>query len=283
MHPPAHRKPFRLRSRIAPLAASALALTLGGLALSGAFGSSVPASAAVNAPAAYTSTTDLAAGQAALSALRGTIAQAAADRAAKTAAPAAGIITVAAGQTLSSIAASTCGNPADWTGIYAASRKAHQTARNAASLAAGQHLTIQCYQAAGMAGRAYVPPPVMVQTAAYRAPARAAYQPRVQHKASHRAAAAATYNGGSGMQGCIISRESGGNSQVMNSSSHYGLYQFSSETWAAHGGNPADFGNASVAEQNTVYQNTVAADGYSDWAPYDGCLWFQSYRNAQYS
>ena len=55
-------------------------------------------------------------------------------------------------------------------------------------------------------------------------------------------------------QQCVISRESGGSSQVMNSSGHYGLYQFSAETWAAYGGNPADFGHASVAEQNQVFQ-----------------------------
>ena len=43
-------------------------------------------------------------------------------------------------------------------------------------------------------------------------------------------------------QQCVISRESGGNAQVMNGSGHYGLYQFSYSAWAAAGGNPADFG-----------------------------------------
>ena len=57
----------------------------------------------------------------------------------------------------------------------------------------------------------------------------------------------------------------------MNSSGHYGLYQFSSGTWAAYGGNPACFGNASVAEQNQVFNNAIAAGGQSNWAPYDGC------------
>ena len=47
----------------------------------------------------------------------------------------------------------------------------------------------------------------------------------------------------------------------MNSSGHYGLYQFSSSTWSAYGGNPADFGNASVAEQNQVFNNAIAAGG----------------------
>ena len=72
-------------------------------------------------------------------------------------------------------------------------------------------------------------------------------------------------------QACVIARESGGNPQVMNASGHYGLYQFSAGTWAAYGGNPADFGHASVAEQNQVFANAMAAGGESNWAPYDGC------------
>jgi hypothetical protein len=81
-----------------------------------------------------------------------------------------------------------------------------------------------------------------------------------------------SYSGSGGMQSCIIARESGGNSQVMNSSGHWGLYQFSAGTWAANGGNPGDFGHASVAEQNQVFYNTVRSSGYSAWTPYDGCL-----------
>ena len=84
--------------------------------------------------------------------------------------------------------------------------------------------------------------------------------------------AESTYTGSTGsFQACVIAAESGGNSQVMNSSGHYGLYQFSASTWAAYGGNPADFGNASVAEQNQVFDNAIAAGGQSNWAPYDGC------------
>jgi LysM repeat protein len=86
------------------------------------------------------------------------------------------------------------------------------------------------------------------------------------------ATTASTYSGSSGsFQACVIARESGGNSQVMNGSGHYGLYQFSASTWAAYGGNPADFGHASVAEQNQVFNNAIAAGGQSNWAPYDGC------------
>ena len=42
-------------------------------------------------------------------------------------------------------------------------------------------------------------------------------------------------------------------------------------TWTANGGSGADFGNASVAEQNQVFSNAYAASGTSPWAPYDGC------------
>jgi LysM repeat protein len=77
--------------------------------------------------------------------------------------------------------------------------------------------------------------------------------------------------GDGSFQSCVIERESGGNSQVMNSSGHYGLYQFSASTWAEYGGNPADFGNASVAEQNQVFDNAIAAGGASNWSAYDGC------------
>jgi NlpC/P60 family/Transglycosylase-like domain len=85
------------------------------------------------------------------------------------------------------------------------------------------------------------------------------------------ALAGTRYTGGSGFQQCVIARESGGNSQVMNGSGHYGLYQFDAGTWASGGGNPADFGHASVAEQNQVFNSVYAARGSSPWAPSDGC------------
>jgi LysM repeat protein len=72
-------------------------------------------------------------------------------------------------------------------------------------------------------------------------------------------------------QQCVIQHESGGDAQVMNSSGHYGLYQFSQSTWNEAGGNPADFGHASAAEQNQVFQQAYAKWGTSPWAPYDGC------------
>jgi hypothetical protein len=86
--------------------------------------------------------------------------------------------------------------------------------------------------------------------------------------------AEASYSGGApgGSFGqCVIARESGGNAQVMNATGHYGLYQFSASTWAAYDGSPADFGHASVAEQNQVFANALAQGGQSNWSAYDGC------------
>jgi hypothetical protein len=81
-----------------------------------------------------------------------------------------------------------------------------------------------------------------------------------------------SFSGGGGFQSCVIARESGGNSQVTNASGHYGLYQFSASTWAAYGGSPSSFGNASVAQQNQVFATAMATPGgASNWAPYDGC------------
>jgi spore germination protein YaaH len=75
----------------------------------------------------------------------------------------------------------------------------------------------------------------------------------------------------SAFEACVISRESGGNPQVMNASGHWGLFQFSEATWIAYGGTAAEFGNASAAVQEQVFANAMARGGESNWAPYDGC------------
>jgi hypothetical protein len=164
------------------------------------------------------------------------------------------VVTVRSGQYLSQIAAEDCGTPADWTGIFAANKT---KISNPDLIYAGEQLALSCRQA---------PVPVI----AARTDAVTASSPRQYH---HRyvSAQVVSTSGMSGFQACVIRAESGGNSQVMNSSGHYGLYQFSSSTWAAHGGNPADFGHAGAAEQTQVFWNTVHADGTSDWSPYDGC------------
>ena len=57
----------------------------------------------------------------------------------------------------------------------------------------------------------------------------------------------------------------------MNSSGHYGLYQFSASTWAAYSGDPADFGHASVAGPNRVFDTAIAARRPVQLGPLDGC------------
>lgn len=102
----------------------------------------------------------------------------------------------------------------------------------------------------------------------------AAAQPADPAPAQADVAAAGAYSGaypGGAFGACVVAAESGGDAQVMNSSGHYGLYQFSASTWAEYGGNPADFGNASVAEQNQVFANALAGGGQSNWSAYDGC------------
>lgn len=79
------------------------------------------------------------------------------------------------------------------------------------------------------------------------------------------------YSVSGSFQRCVIARESGGNSQIMNSSGHYGLYQFSASTWAAYGGDPSLFGKASGAYQTQIFNNAMAKGGQSNWSPYDGC------------
>jgi LysM repeat protein len=107
------------------------------------------------------------------------------------------------------------------------------------------------------------------------APTPQASAPTAQAESAPAQATAETSYSGAGAGGsfgqCVIARESGGNAQVMNGSGHYGLYQFSASTWAEYGGNPADFGNASVAEQNQVFNTAIASGGESNWSAYDGC------------
>jgi len=167
--------------------------------------------------------------------------------------------TVKSGDTLSSIAGRFYHNSAAWTAIYWANKSQISSAD---MIQPGQRLRIP-------------PKPAHIPAApAAPAPVTTTVTQPVAAQASTPVAApaqATSYSGSSSFQQCVISRESGGNSQVMNSSGHYGLYQFSASTWAAYGGNPADFGNASVSEQNRVFNNAIAAGGQSNWAPYDGC------------
>ena len=176
--------------------------------------------------------------------------------------------TVRPGDTLSTIAGRVYHNPDAWPVLYWAN---HSQIRWANMISAGQVLKVPAKPAKipsapgelGSAGPtlAAAPAEATAATPAY-APAAAAVAP------------AASYSGGTpgGSFGqCVVAAESGGNSQVMNSSGHYGLYQFSEATWVAYGGSAGSFGNASVAEQNQVFANALAQGGQSNWSAYDGC------------
>ena len=190
-----------------------------------------------------------------------------AQAAARAAMLAAHTYTVRPGNTMSSVAARRCGTARDWTGIYAASRARHWTARNANVLTAGQHLYLSCAYLPSMLQYAPAPPPP--PRPVYRAVNAISSSSGTYHRAY--SAPAAVYHGGSGYQACVIARESGGNSQVMNSSGHYGLYQFDYGTWVSGGGSGGTFGHASVAEQNRVFAAVYAARGTQPWSPSDGC------------
>jgi nucleoid-associated protein YgaU len=183
------------------------------------------------------------------------------------------------GDTLSSIARHVYGHASRWPALWYTNRK---KVHNPNALDAGVTLQLSAWhprkswilhKALNHIPKPPPPPaPAPVQAAA---PAAATAASDAQPAADPAPAAAPAENvstaGMGSFQSCVINAESGGNSQVMNSTGHYGLYQFSAQTWAAHGGNPADFGHASVAEQNQVFASTYAQDGTSDWAPYDGC------------
>lgn len=179
--------------------------------------------------------------------------------------------TVRAGDSISSVAQKHCGHARDWTGIYAASRLRHMTAKNANVLTAEQHLWLSCSWDPHQLGFApAAPPPPRISSTSLTSGNTGTYS-HYRRSATSASYGSSTYHGSGSMEQCIIAAESGGNSQVMNSSGHYGLYQFSYSTWVASGGSPSSFGHASVAEQRAAFQNAVAARGYSDWTPYDGC------------
>ena len=188
--------------------------------------------------------------------------------------------TVRSGDSLAAISQRFYHNPDAWPLLYWAN---HQQIHWANEIETGQVLNVPVKPARipnppALLGPPAAPAPAPVQASAasvqtapvQTAPVQTApVQSYVQ--AAPKAAAAATYSGSGSFQSCVIARESGGNSQVMNSSGHYGLYQFSASTWAAYGGSPSSFGNASAAQQNQVFNNAIAAGGQSNWSAYDGC------------
>jgi len=167
---------------------------------------------------------------------------------------------VKAGDSLSKIAQHFYSESAAWPVLYYANR---HSIKSVNEISVGQKLTIPAKPSKIPAAPAapVIAAPVSHVSTSSAAPA----------QVTSTAQPASTYSGGSGFQSCVISRESGGNSQVMNGSGHYGLYQFSESTWEAYGGSASSFGNASVAQQNTVFNNAISQGGESNWSAYDGC------------
>jgi LysM repeat protein len=191
-----------------------------------------------------------------------------ANAAGKTARPAQAVTyTVRVGDSLSSIAQRFYHQQSAWPVLYWAN---HSTVRWANVISTGQVLKVPAKPATIPGAPSELGPvapgPVVAADPVY-APAQAA-------PVQAAAATTGTYSGGTpggSFGACVVARESGGNAQVMNSSGHYGLYQFSESTWVAYGGSAASFGNASVAEQNQVFANALAQGGQSNWSAYDGC------------
>jgi LysM repeat protein len=218
-------------------------------------------------------------------------------------------VTVRPGNSLSGIAQAACTQAQDWTGLYAANRG--MIGSNPNVIEPGQVLTISCRFLPGLLGLAvpaqaspssggtgnHDPPAASSGgrtwgitygdpnycgdgdgdgwdvncTARQAAPAQSSDPAPAQQPASSGSYGNVSASSYSGFQACVIARESGGNSQVMNATGHYGLYQFSSSTWQAYGGSAGSFGHASVAEQNQVFGNAMAQGGQSNWSQYDGC------------
>lgn len=212
---------------------------------------------------------------------------------------------VRAGESMSSDAVRYCGKANRWTGIYAASRAQHLTARNANVLTVGQLLAIDCAYKPQMLRFAIAPqhPHLTVATAyrhrnsggriwgvSYGYPnfcgdgdgdgwdvncasirhTRSSGHRAVRVYRGHRYSSS-RYNGSGGCQSHIIRNESGGNARAVNPASGAGgLYQFLPSTWhdLGHSGLAQ---NASVAEQTQAYRQQVAQSGYSAWAASGGC------------
>ena len=171
--------------------------------------------------------------------------------------------TVRSGDSLSAIAGKVYHKQNAWTVLYWANRG---TIHWANMISEGQVLKVPALPAKIPAA------PSQLGPAPAPAPAPAAAPASASASAPTQAAASGSYSGASGSYAaCVIARESGGNSQVMNGSGHYGLYQFSASTWQAYGGSASDFGHASVSEQNRVFNSAIAQGGQSNWSPYDGC------------
>jgi Transglycosylase-like domain/LysM domain len=172
--------------------------------------------------------------------------------------------TVRTGDTLSSISKKFYGKATDWPVIYWGNKSA---IRWADEISPDQVLVIPAVPATipdPPAALSPAPPPTLAGVATSPAPVAASQGDPVLTSYS------GAWPGGAFGQ-CVVQRESGGDAQAMNSTGHYGLYQFSLSTWEEYGGSAATFGGATVEEQEAVFENAMAQGGEGNWSPYDGC------------
>jgi len=74
----------------------------------------------------------------------------------------------------------------------------------------------------------------------------------------------------SALGACIRGVEEGG-SYAWGRGNGGGAYQFLLATWENYGGAASEYGVASAAYQNQIFNNAVAEGGASNWTDYDGC------------
>jgi LysM repeat protein len=267
----AHSKPPRVR--LPQATAGAAVPTLAGVAAAICLSPQTPAAAAVLPATAAVPSSGAATSAAAAAASKVPAAyrpapdkaRLLAARGARHKAAPASTYTVRPGDSLSAIAGRVYHNAADWPVLY---WQNHDQVRWANDINVGQVLTVPA-----LPGKIPAPPAQMSPGYTPRHSTSAVTQ-TAPATATTSATPAASWSGtypGGAFGACVVARESGGNPQIWNPSGHWGLYQFSAATWAAYGGNPADFGSAGVAEQNAVFATALAQGGQSNWSPYDGC------------
>ena len=174
---------------------------------------------------------------------------------------------VKSGDTLASIAQHLYHGADYWPTLYSAN---HSAIKYANDIQVGQVLKVPAKPAkvpSAPAVLAPTPAPTSTSTSATTTVS----DDQSDSSASTSGTSSADTGSTSSFQACVIAAESGGDAQITNSSGHYGLYQFSESTWVEYGGSPAEFGDATVAEQNQVFDNAIAAGGESNWSAYDGC------------
>ena len=256
-----HRKPSRIR--LPQGATAAAAPTLATVAAALCLAPQAPA-AASTAAGAHPAVLDAARELANASAPQANAAANVTTRDSAAALPA--TYTVRRGDSLSSIARRLYHDRADWPALY---WRNHKRIHWADDIYAGQVLRVPAKPEQAPRPPAALDPPAPAGLAPSATSSRIPAQAIGSSAAVTSESASGTPGGAFGA--CVVARESGGNAQIMNATGHYGLYQFSEPTWIAYGGSAADFGHASVAEQNQVFANALAAGGESNWAPYDGC------------